>query len=191
MRTCAPTPEATHRCDRSCASPSERSIAADAWPRAKRPNRSLGRGRSCRAIAADRSSPARSCLSPSRASPRVPLTNSLSWGRAPARVIALPRGTVPAAVMAATEDYFEAEDAIGRWIDERCVRGPQHTEGSTALYTSWKAWAEANGEYAGSMKRFSETLSNRGFPKQDSRLARGFRGIALKGSNDDLFEGEQ
>jgi P4 family phage/plasmid primase-like protien len=97
----------------------------------------------------------------------------------------------PAAVMAATEDYFEAEDAIGRWIDERCVRGPHHTEGSTALYTSWKAWAEANGEYAGSMKRFSETLSNRGFPKQDTRQARGFRGIALKGSNDDLFEGEQ
>ena len=29
----------------------------------------------------------------------------------------------PPAVMAATEDYFEAEDAIGRWIDERCERG--------------------------------------------------------------------
>jgi P4 family phage/plasmid primase-like protien len=97
----------------------------------------------------------------------------------------------PAAVMAATDDYFEAEDAIGRWIDERCVRGPNHAEGSTALYTSWKAWAEANGEYAGSMKRFSETLSARRFPKQDTRQARGFRGIALKGSNDDLFEGEQ
>jgi P4 family phage/plasmid primase-like protien len=93
----------------------------------------------------------------------------------------------PAAVMAATEDYFEAEDAIGRWIDERCVKGPQHAEGSTALYASWKAWAEANGEYAGSMKRFSETLGNRGFPKRNTAQARGFRGIALKDSNSDLF----
>ena len=32
----------------------------------------------------------------------------------------------PAAVMDATEDYFEAEDAIGRWIDERCRTGKQH-----------------------------------------------------------------
>jgi len=93
----------------------------------------------------------------------------------------------PAAVMAATEDYFEAEDAIGRWIDERCVRGPQYSEGSTALYTSWKAWAEANGEYAGSMKRFSESLSNRGFQKRNTAQARGFRGIGLKDSNSDLF----
>ncbi len=93
----------------------------------------------------------------------------------------------PAAVMAATEDYFEAEDAIGRWIDERCVKGPQHSEGSTPLYTSWKSWAEANGEYAGSMKRFSETLGNRGFQKRNTAQARGFRGIGLKDSNSDLF----
>jgi putative DNA primase/helicase len=93
----------------------------------------------------------------------------------------------PAAVMAATEDYFEAEDAIGRWIDERCVKGPQHSEGSTALYTSWKAWAEANGEYAGSMKRFSETLGNRGFQRRNTAQARGFRGIGLKDNNSDVF----
>ncbi|MBA3325752.1 MAG: hypothetical protein H0T41_11000 [Rhodobacteraceae bacterium] len=95
----------------------------------------------------------------------------------------------PPAVMAATKDYFEAEDTLARWIGERCVKGPQHTEGSAALYSSWKAWAEASGEYARSMKRFSETLSARGFQKWDTREVRGFRGIALKGNTDDIFEG--
>ena len=95
----------------------------------------------------------------------------------------------PEAVMAATEDYFEAEDALGRWIEERCVTGPSHWTGSSALFASWKSWAEANGEYAGSLKRFSETLTTRGFEKQDTRNARGFRGLALRDSEDALFEG--
>jgi len=95
----------------------------------------------------------------------------------------------PDAVMAATEDYFEAEDALGRWIDECCQTGAAHWSGSSALFASWKAWAEANGEYAGSMKRFSENLSARGFEKQNTSRARGFRGLALRESNDELFEG--
>ena len=28
----------------------------------------------------------------------------------------------PQRVVEATEEYFEAEDALGRWLDERCVR---------------------------------------------------------------------
>ncbi len=33
----------------------------------------------------------------------------------------------PAAVAAATKEYFEAEDSLGRWLDERCERGPNLT----------------------------------------------------------------
>lgn len=95
----------------------------------------------------------------------------------------------PEAVMAATEDYFEAEDALGRWIEECCETGPARWTGSSALFSSWKSWAETNGEYAGSMKRFSETLSARGFEKQNTSKARGFRGLSLRDSKDDLFEG--
>ena len=81
--------------------------------------------------------------------------------------------------MAATDDYFEAEDAIGRWLDERCVRGPDLTEASTTLFADWKLWAEANGEYAGSNKRFAETLSSRGFERWRTSQAKGFRGLCL------------
>ena len=97
----------------------------------------------------------------------------------------------PPAVMAATEDYFEAEDALGRWIEERCETGNKaFWAGSTDLFNSWKSWAEANGEYAGSMKRFSETLTTRGFEKFKSMTTRGYRGIKIKDTKADLFEGD-
>ncbi|MDZ7711023.1 MAG: phage/plasmid primase, P4 family [Roseovarius sp.] len=96
----------------------------------------------------------------------------------------------PPAVMAATEDYFEAEDALGRWLEECCETGPSYWAGSTELFNSWKAWAEANGEYAGSMKRLSETLSTRGFEKFKTTTTRGFRGIGLRDNKADLFEGD-
>ncbi len=86
----------------------------------------------------------------------------------------------PPAVMAATDEYFEAEDAIGRWIDERCDLGSQCTEASNALFADWKLWAEKNGEYAGSNKRFAETLIGRGLERWRSSQAKGFRGIALR-----------
>ncbi|MBR7621454.1 hypothetical protein JKL49_18830 [Phenylobacterium sp. 20VBR1] len=86
----------------------------------------------------------------------------------------------PASVLAATEEYFDAEDAVGRWLDERCTLGPNCKETSGALYASWKSWTEANGEYAGSNKRFSETLTARGFARANTMTARGFRGLALR-----------
>ena len=86
----------------------------------------------------------------------------------------------PASVLAATEEYFEAEDALGRWLEERCDLGPNLKATSGDLYTSWKNWAEANGEYAGSNKRFSETLTARGFHRANTSTARGFRGLALR-----------
>ena len=56
----------------------------------------------------------------------------------------------PAAVNAATAEYFEAEDALGRWLAEGCLRGANLTATSAALFAAWKSWAEANGEFVGS-----------------------------------------
>ena len=58
------------------------------------------------------------------------------------------------------------------------------------MFSDWKAWAEANGEFAGSVKRFSEALIVRGFERHNTRAAKGFRGISLDDSNSDLFSGE-
>jgi hypothetical protein len=88
----------------------------------------------------------------------------------------------PATVLAATDEYFEAEDALGRWIEECCEQGPAFSETTATLFASWKAWAEAGGEYVGSIKRFSQTLTARGFERCRAAAStpRGFRGIALK-----------
>lgn len=88
----------------------------------------------------------------------------------------------PQAVMAATDDYFEQEDGIGRWIAEACTRDPNATELTETLFQAWKAWAEEAGEFVGSTKRFSENLVTRGLEKwrHPSDGKRGYRGITLK-----------
>ena len=87
----------------------------------------------------------------------------------------------PASVVSATEEYFEAEDALGRWIEERCVLEPNAKSLTAELFNDWKQWAEAAGEFVGSQKRFADLLLARGLEKWRNEMGlRGFQGIALK-----------
>jgi putative DNA primase/helicase len=97
----------------------------------------------------------------------------------------------PASVREATDDYLEAEDALGQWIAERCLVAGQVTNGraimrplyatTAQLFGSWKDWAEQAGEFVPSQKRFSQALAARGFlPKrQDGTGRMGFQGIEV------------
>ena len=87
----------------------------------------------------------------------------------------------PASVMSATDEYFEAEDALGQWIDERCLLTKACREGVSELFADWREWAERAGEYVGSVKRFSESMAARKFEK--CRLtggARALTGLSLR-----------
>ena len=87
----------------------------------------------------------------------------------------------PQRVVEATEEYFEAEDALGRWLDERCVREPNAKSLTAELFNDWKQWAEAAGEFIGAQRRFSDLLITRGLEKWRNSLGvRGFQGIGLK-----------
>ncbi len=87
----------------------------------------------------------------------------------------------PASVVSATEEYFESEDALGRWLDERCVRTANAKSLTAELFTDWKQWAETSGEFIGSQRRFSDLLITRGVEKwRNSVGVRGFQGIGLK-----------
>jgi len=87
----------------------------------------------------------------------------------------------PKQVLEATEEYFEAEDALGRWLDERCVRDANAKSLTAELFTDWKQWAESAGEFAGSQKRFADLLLTRGVEKWRNTVGlRGFRGVGLK-----------
>lgn len=87
----------------------------------------------------------------------------------------------PQRVVEATEEYFEAEDALGRWLDERCVREPNAKSLTAELFNDWKQWAEAAGEFIGAQRRFSDLLITRGLEKWRNGMGvRGFQGIGLK-----------
>ncbi|WP_175851862.1 phage/plasmid primase, P4 family [Burkholderia cepacia] len=87
----------------------------------------------------------------------------------------------PASVVSATEEYFESEDALGRWLDERCVREANAKSLTAELFGDWKQWADSAGEFIGSQRRFSDLLITRGVEKwRNTAGVRGFRGIGLK-----------
>jgi putative DNA primase/helicase len=67
----------------------------------------------------------------------------------------------PDRVRAATRNYLESADAVGRWLEERCVRGPNKTVSKADAYASWKTWAESNGEYVESQRWLHDRLSAR------------------------------
>ncbi len=88
----------------------------------------------------------------------------------------------PKAVVTATDDYLKAEDAVAAWLDECCTVHAGMQDSSSALYASWKAWADRAGEFAGSQKRFSQAMQSRGFaPERSSVNGRAeLRGVGLK-----------
>ncbi|MGA3954058.1 phage/plasmid primase, P4 family [Ralstonia nicotianae] len=87
----------------------------------------------------------------------------------------------PQQVLDATEEYFEAEDALGRWLDERCAREANAKTLTAELFNDWKQWADSAGEFVGSQRRFSDLLITRGVEKwRNTAGLRGFRGVSLK-----------
>jgi P4 family phage/plasmid primase-like protien len=67
----------------------------------------------------------------------------------------------PDQVIDATENYLAGEDSIGAWMAERCLLGKPYYGLLIDLFPSWKAWAEANGEWVGQRKQFAKLLDTR------------------------------
>ena len=87
----------------------------------------------------------------------------------------------PQSVQDATSEYFEAEDAIGRWMEERCLLSTNANSLTTELFNDWKQWTETTGEFAGSQRRFSDLLITRGIQKwRNNHGVRGFKGLGLR-----------
>lgn len=89
--------------------------------------------------------------------------------------------TPPPAVASATDEYLAGEDSLGLWVTECCTTSGYGNEAGARLFSSWRTWAEAAGEQAGSQRRFTQALLARGF--EQTRLhggTRGFQGIYLR-----------
>jgi putative DNA primase/helicase len=90
----------------------------------------------------------------------------------------------PAIVQEATAEYFSDQDVLARWIDECCETGAGIGDTTASLYSSWKAYAIANGEEPRTChKWFSPQMERLGYrPVRDCELfrGRGFRGIRVR-----------
>jgi putative DNA primase/helicase len=87
---------------------------------------------------------------------------------------------VPAIVRDATAVYLADEDVFGRWLEESCVLEKHFFSAVNVLFRNWQLWCERNGERAGSQKRFSQNLESRGYTRERTAEARGFKGLTLK-----------
>ena len=79
----------------------------------------------------------------------------------------------PKSVLDATAEYFDAQDAVGQWLEEHCTvdRGNLHRwETARDLFEDWRVFAKAAGEDAGSAKGLGDVLSRRGFVRDTKRV---------------------
>jgi putative DNA primase/helicase len=88
----------------------------------------------------------------------------------------------PENVRSATSDYLAAEDAIGRWMEDRCLHGEGYWTAGECLFADWQQWCDQTGERPGTQKRFTQGLQARGISpeRRGGAGTRGFGGIALR-----------
>ena len=87
----------------------------------------------------------------------------------------------PKIVTDATDDYFDDQDVIGQWLEERTTDGGLHAfTALNQLFASWKSWCDERGLQAGGSQGVSDALADRGFVRRKTNGVRGFRGLILK-----------
>jgi putative DNA primase/helicase len=97
----------------------------------------------------------------------------------------------PEAVTKATDAYFAGEDSYANWIADCCDAIPGFVTPSTALFASWKAWAEKAGQTVGNSSRFREEMERLGVIHKHGRNGNYYRGLAIRQDPPDRWEGER
>jgi putative DNA primase/helicase len=106
---------------------------------------------------------------------RKELPGILAWAVAGCRAWQLYGLAPPAEVSAAIDAYRAGEDRLGAFIEEECITGaPTCRVRLSELYARYRAWAEAAGEQAITLRDFGAKLNDRGLTRR-----RGTRGYAI------------
>ncbi|WP_300610023.1 phage/plasmid primase, P4 family [Trebonia sp.] len=85
----------------------------------------------------------------------------------------------PEQVTKATAAYRDGEDALGRFVDQRCLTGPNFHVRSSELYAAWAKWCTTEGVESGTNKSFTESLQNRGYQTEKTRVGMVWRRLGL------------
>ncbi len=95
----------------------------------------------------------------------------------------------PEAIREATDTYFQEQDVLGEWLEEKCIvdRNNDHRQATTQeLFASWSTFAKAANEIAGTERSFSQRLEKHGFTRKNKvptfgdKRVRGFTGIEVR-----------
>lgn len=92
----------------------------------------------------------------------------------------------PGAVLAATDAYQVASDALRRFIDEECVVSSPALKATTAqLFQAFDKWRMRDGAEALSQKAFGQALDRHGYPAEKPVRGKRWRtGIALQANEE-------
>jgi putative DNA primase/helicase len=87
----------------------------------------------------------------------------------------------PKAVIDATNQYLESEDAVAAWMTDKCETGTDKRASSALLFASFREWAEQNGEFPGTQRALiNRLLMLPGIDRSQDSHMRGLSGVGLK-----------
>lgn len=91
----------------------------------------------------------------------------------------------PAEVLAKTKEYQADSDAIGRFIEDKCVTSSPVMKARTSqLFEAWQKWRTTEAVAEISMKAFGKALDRHGYPvAEKNHEGRWRKNIALRGEN--------
>lgn len=86
----------------------------------------------------------------------------------------------PAAVRAATKEYFAEQDGMARWIEDRCEIASDLKTPPNELFNNWSHYALEMGFTPMSSRAFGDAILRQGFERLKTNGVRYFAGIGLK-----------
>lgn len=97
------------------------------------------------------------------------------------------RSKLPRVVREATDEYFQTQDVIGAWLEDRCVRDLGSWVSYADLHGDFRRWAHERGELSfGALKTFTAALRDRGFQPHRRKQGRGVADLRLTFDDDGL-----
>jgi putative DNA primase/helicase len=82
--------------------------------------------------------------------------------------------------VAATDEYFQNEDSIANWVDERCEVGKGLMDPSSKLFASWKDYAVKAGLVVGDTRKFKEEMNRHGYTEKRTSVGVIYQGLQIR-----------
>lgn len=113
------------------------------------------------------------------------LPGVLAWAVHGYREYLVDRLAPPEAVTLATGHYRMSSDALGQFVEDRCLTGPAYYARSNDLWHAWSEWCRSNNEEPGNSRQFKDALEARGYRWRRKSSGVLFDGLALAAGEDD------